>query len=165
MASDVIYARDVIYGRAYLGPRGAQRHRKIRGPAQSFAAPPNRAAQHARHLRRAIRRHVCGKRHLCGRRHLWSDVPRTAWRAAPSRYPGSSAKIAAQRLTIFLKNWIPDLRGGFAAACPGYADVIYAKNVIYGRDVIYAAGRRPSRRIAKSIARRGRHHYEIADAD
>jgi len=30
------------------------------------------------------------------------------------------------------KTWIPDLRGGFAAACPGNAsaDVIYAGNVI-----------------------------------
>jgi hypothetical protein len=36
MASDVIYARDVIYGLAYPGPRGAQRHREIRGPAQNW---------------------------------------------------------------------------------------------------------------------------------
>jgi hypothetical protein len=63
-------------------------------------------------------------------------VPRTAWRAAPSRDPGSSTKLAAQRL-IFReeqKNWIPDLRGGFATACPGHEaeDVIYERNVIYG---------------------------------
>jgi hypothetical protein len=61
---------DVIYGLAYPGPRGAQRHREIRGPSR--------------------------------------NRPR-------------SGSIS------FLKNWIPDLRGGFAAACPGTAsaDVIY----------------------------------------
>ena len=40
---------------------------------------------------------------------------------------------AAQYLSS--KNWIPDLRGGFAAACPGNAstDVIYGGNVIYAQ--------------------------------
>jgi hypothetical protein len=229
MASDVIYARDVIYGRAYPGPRGAQRHREIRGPAQNFAAQrlyfhvedldpgSARRLRHRLSGKRVHGRHLCGKRHLCERRHVspcvprtawravpsrdagsstkicraaalfscrrpgsricaaaspplvretrprtspmrkrhlcerrhvWSGVPRTAWRAAPSRDPGPSAKIAAQRLQIFLKNWIPDLRAGFASlagARPGYEGVIYVKNVMYARTVIYVAGRRQSR--------------------
>ena len=74
MASDVIYARDVIYGLAYPGPRGAQRHREIRGPTQSFAAQrlnfqfedldPGSA--------RRLRRRLSGKR-VRGR-HLWRTV-------------------------------------------------------------------------------------------
>jgi hypothetical protein len=59
---------------------------------------------------------------------------RTPDRVAPSRDPGSSTKTGrAAALYFFKKNWIPDRRGGFAAACPGYepADVIYAKDVIY----------------------------------
>jgi hypothetical protein len=44
-----------------------------------------------------------------------------------------ASRAAAQY--IFSKNWIPDLRGGFAATCPGNesADVIYGGNVIYAQ--------------------------------
>ena len=76
MEINVTYGDEVIYdvgsNLAYPGPRGAQRHREIRGPAR--------------------------------------NRPR-------------SGSIS------FLKNWIPDLLGGFAAACPGNAsaDVIYAE--------------------------------------
>jgi hypothetical protein len=35
---NVIYVEKVIYGLAYPGPRGAQRHRAIRGPARKLAA-------------------------------------------------------------------------------------------------------------------------------
>jgi hypothetical protein len=46
-------------------------------------------------------------------------------------------RAAAQYL--FLKNWIPDLRGGFATACPGHeADVIFAETSSMGADVRYA---------------------------
>jgi hypothetical protein len=69
MEINVIYTGEVIYDAgsnlAYPGPRGAQRHREIRGPARKS--------------------------------------PR-------------SGSISFS----FLKNWIPDLRGGFATACPGH---------------------------------------------
>jgi hypothetical protein len=42
MTKNVIYAGEVIYDAgsnlAYPGPRGAQRHREIRGPARKIAA-------------------------------------------------------------------------------------------------------------------------------
>ena len=67
--------------------------------------------------------------------------PRTAWRAAPSRDPGSSVKIAAKRHRIFLKSWIPDLRAGE----PALVRDTSLCTVTYGGNVIYACGR-PSRR-------------------
>ena len=68
MTKNVIYASGVIYDAggsnlAYPGPRGAQRHREIRGPARKS--------------------------------------PR-------------SGSIS------LLEDWVPDLRGGFATACPGH---------------------------------------------
>src|SRR6516225_1485234 len=61
-----------------------------------------------------------------------------------------TGRAAAQYL--FSKDWILDLRGGFATGCSGHeaANVIYAKtssmpsSVIYGGDVMYGFARRRS---------------------
>ena len=65
---------DVTYGRAYPGPRGAQRHREIRGPAQS--QPRSGSISLLEDLDpgfvRRLRRRLSGKR-VRGR-HLWRTV-------------------------------------------------------------------------------------------
>jgi hypothetical protein len=62
-----------------------------------------------------------------------------------------ASRAAAQYL--FSKTWIPDLCGGFAAACPGNASA----DVIYGRNVIYAP-RAPDGVARSAIARSGVQH-------
>ena len=61
-----------------------------------------------------------------------------------------AGRVAAQYL--FLKNWIPDLRGGFAAACPGHeaADVIYAVGASASR-ISGPRARRPTSRRPAAI--------------
>src|SRR6516162_2565144 len=83
------------------------------------------------HVMYGDKRHLCGRGHL--RRGLKPCVPRTAWRAAPSRDPGSSVKIAAKRHRIFLKSWIPDLRAGEPALVrdTSLCTVTYGGKVIY----------------------------------
>jgi hypothetical protein len=66
---------------------------------------------------------------------------RTPDRVARSAIVRSGVQHKASRAAaqyLFSKNWIPDRRGGFAAACPGYesADVIYAWHVIYGASLL-----------------------------
>ena len=57
-----------------------------------------------------------------------------AWRTPDRAARSAIARSGVQRETgraaaqyLFLKNWVPDRRGGFAATCPGHeaADVIY----------------------------------------
>ena len=64
-----------------------------------------------------------------------------AWRTPDRAARSAIARSGVQRETgraaaqyLFLKNWVPDRRGGFAATCPGHeaADVINGENVIYG---------------------------------
>jgi hypothetical protein len=73
------------------------------------------------------------------RRHLWSRVPRTEWRVAPSHDPGSSTKRAAQRLNIF--SWRTGSRICAAASAPLVRDTrvrIFAETSSMGADVMYA---------------------------
>ena len=58
------------------------------------------------------KRHLCARGHLCAGSNFAYPGPRGV---SPSRDPGSSAKIAAQRHRIFVRNWIPDLRAGSPA--------------------------------------------------
>ena len=53
----------------------------------------------------------------------WAQTLRTPDRVARSANARSGVQRENRRAAaqyLFLKNWIPDLRGGFATACPGH---------------------------------------------
>jgi hypothetical protein len=53
----------------------------------------------------------------------WAQTLRTPDRVARSAIARSGVQRENRRAAaqyLFLKNWIPDLRGGFATACPGH---------------------------------------------
>jgi hypothetical protein len=89
--------------------------------------------------------------------------------------PGRREAASPGAITTSLSDQVTAQEYGFRAPAFGWPRndrlrigeraVIYAGNVIYARTVIYAARRPRWRRIATSIAGRGRHHHEIADAD
>jgi hypothetical protein len=125
---------NVIYGLAFPGPRGAQRHRVIRGLAQGFAAQRlNFISKNWVPDRRGGFAAACPRHELAdviyAKTSSMSGVPRTAWRVAPRVIRGPAQNWPRSGSVSFLKSWIPDRRDGFAAACPGHeaADVIYAK--------------------------------------
>jgi hypothetical protein len=74
---------------------------------------------------------------------MWATSPmdgRTPDRVARSAIARSGVQHKASRAAaqyLFLKNWIPDLRGGSATACPGHE----ATNVIYGQKRHLCGGR------------------------